>query len=59
MASLYVARSLTNWLWSKGRDPDLYALPIHSSVVDLLGQGLLVICFELVSLFGGKVQAGQ
>ncbi|KAG1778388.1 hypothetical protein EV702DRAFT_1220202, partial [Suillus placidus] len=50
--SLVVARLLTNFLWSKGRDPDTYALPIHSALMDLVGQLLLVLCFEIVSLLG-------
>ncbi|OAX36013.1 Mg transporter [Rhizopogon vinicolor AM-OR11-026] len=50
--SLVVARLLTNLLWSKGLDPDTYALPIHSALMDLVGQLLLVLCFEIVSLFG-------
>ncbi|KAF8898263.1 Mg transporter [Gymnopilus junonius] len=46
-ASLVIARLLTNFLWSKNRDPDLYALPIHSALMDLIGQLLLVLCFEI------------
>ncbi|KAH6919206.1 solute carrier family 41 member 1 [Coprinopsis sp. MPI-PUGE-AT-0042] len=54
--SLIVARYLTNWLWSKNRDPDIYALPVHSALMDLVGQGLLVLCFEIVSKLGAKVK---
>lgn len=50
--SLVVARLLTNFLWSKDLDPDTYALPIHSALMDLVGQLLLVLCFEIVSLLG-------
>jgi solute carrier family 41 len=50
VTSLVVARSLTNFLWSKDLDPDTYALPIHSALMDLVGQLLLVLCFEIVSL---------
>ncbi|KAG1749551.1 Mg transporter [Suillus lakei] len=50
--SLVVARLLTNFLWSRGFDPDTYALPIHSALVDLIGQVLLVLCFEIVSFLG-------
>ncbi|KAF9239130.1 hypothetical protein BU15DRAFT_88139 [Melanogaster broomeanus] len=53
--SLVVAHILTNYLWSKGRDPDIYALPIHSALMDLIGQLLLVLCFTLVSLMGVNV----
>jgi solute carrier family 41 len=52
--SLFLARSLTNYLWSKKLDPDLYALPIHSALMDLIGQLLLVLCFEIVSLIRGN-----
>ncbi|XP_006458665.1 hypothetical protein AGABI2DRAFT_217440 [Agaricus bisporus var. bisporus H97] len=55
--SLIIARYLTNWLWSKKRDPDMYALPIHSAFVDVMGQLLLVLCFEIVSGLGGNVTA--
>lgn len=34
----------------------MYAMPIHSSVVDLIGQLLLVVCFELVAHLGAKVE---
>ncbi len=54
--SLILARFLTNYLWLKGHDPDMYAMPIHSSVVDLVGQLLLVMCFEVVASLGGKVE---
>ncbi|KAF8894844.1 hypothetical protein BD779DRAFT_1669289 [Infundibulicybe gibba] len=38
LISLIIASPLTNYLWSKNLDPDLYALPIHSALVDLIGQ---------------------
>ncbi|KAG2132842.1 solute carrier family 41 member 1 [Suillus bovinus] len=52
VTSLVIARWLTDFLWSKGLDPDTYALPIHSALMDLIGQLLLVLCFEIVSLLG-------
>ncbi|KAF9453714.1 hypothetical protein P691DRAFT_657998 [Macrolepiota fuliginosa MF-IS2] len=55
LVSLVIARYLTDWLWSKNRDPDMYALPIHSALMDLIGQLLLVLCFEIVSRLGGRV----
>ncbi|TFK25742.1 solute carrier family 41 member 1 [Coprinopsis marcescibilis] len=55
-ASLVIARWLTNWLWAKGRDPDVYALPVHSALMDLIGQLLLVLCFEIVSAMGAKIK---
>ncbi|KAF5365558.1 hypothetical protein D9757_010905 [Collybiopsis confluens] len=51
-ASLFIARLLTNFLWSRNLDPDIYALPIHSAFMDLIGQLLLVLCFEIVTLLG-------
>ncbi|KAF8638855.1 hypothetical protein AX17_001911 [Amanita inopinata Kibby_2008] len=54
LASLCIARLLTDLLWKRGLDPDMYALPIHSALMDLIGQLLLVLCFELVSLLIGS-----
>ncbi|KAJ7611726.1 solute carrier family 41 member 1 [Roridomyces roridus] len=56
LSSLLIARALTNFLWSRNLDPDMYALPIHSALMDLIGQLLLVLCFEIVSLLGAKVE---
>jgi solute carrier family 41 len=55
-SSLLIARALTNFLWARKLDPDMYALPIHSALMDLIGQLLLVLCFEIVSLLGARVQ---
>ena len=49
VASLFIAQVLTDILWKRGLDPDMYALPIHSALVDLVGLLLLVLCFEIVS----------
>ncbi|EIW85659.1 hypothetical protein CONPUDRAFT_48875 [Coniophora puteana RWD-64-598 SS2] len=54
--SLLFARRLTEWLWARGRDPDMDAMPLHSAAMDLLGQLLLVLCFELVGLLGVKME---
>ncbi|KAJ8508162.1 hypothetical protein ONZ45_g9526 [Pleurotus djamor] len=56
-ASLIIARALTNFLWKRQYDPDMYALPIHSALMDLIGQLLLVLCFEIVTLLGGVVRS--
>ncbi|KAF8954972.1 hypothetical protein BDZ97DRAFT_361797 [Flammula alnicola] len=56
LSSLIIARFLTHFLWSIQRDPDSYALPIHSALMDLIGQLLLVLCFEIVSHLGGQVR---
>ncbi len=51
--SLSIAHLLTNLLWKRGLDPDMYALPIHSALMDLVGQTMLILCFEIVSLLSG------
>ncbi|KIY44072.1 hypothetical protein FISHEDRAFT_52057 [Fistulina hepatica ATCC 64428] len=56
MISLVIARLLTNFLWVRSLDPDTYALPVHSALMDLVGQLLLVICFEIASAIGAEVQ---
>ncbi|KAI0078969.1 hypothetical protein K474DRAFT_1738766 [Panus rudis PR-1116 ss-1] len=56
-ASLVIARYLTTFLWNRGLDPDVYAMPIHSALVDLISQLLLVACFEIVSALGMKVKS--
>ena len=56
LSSLVIARALTHFLWALNRDPDSYALPIHSALMDLIGQLLLVLCFEIVSRLGIKVR---
>ncbi|KAJ3728229.1 solute carrier family 41 member 1 [Lentinula raphanica] len=56
-ASLFIARLLTHFLWARNLDPDTYALPIHSALMDLIGQLLLVLCFEIVTLLGAVPHA--
>ncbi|RPD59304.1 hypothetical protein L226DRAFT_536323 [Lentinus tigrinus ALCF2SS1-7] len=53
--SLLVAQVLTIFLWKRGLDPDMYALPCQSALTDLVGQLLLVACYEVASLLGVKV----
>ncbi|KAI0317479.1 hypothetical protein OF83DRAFT_1171950 [Amylostereum chailletii] len=55
--SLLVARVLTTFLWTRKLDPDMYALPIHSALMDLVGQVLLVSCFEFAGLIGIHLRA--
>jgi solute carrier family 41 len=43
-------------LWRRKLDPDMYAMPIHSALMDLVGQGLLVACFEIVQRMGKNVE---
>ncbi|KAH9030069.1 Mg transporter [Lactarius hengduanensis] len=55
--SLVAGYALTNYLWSHKYDPDMYALPIHAALMDLVGQLLLVACFELASAIGLHVRS--
>lgn len=55
--SLAVAYFITNYLSKRGYDPDMYVLPIHSAVTDLVGELLLVTCFELASAIGLHVRS--
>ncbi|KIJ32441.1 hypothetical protein M422DRAFT_783433 [Sphaerobolus stellatus SS14] len=57
LISLTTARILTGFLWSRGLDPDTYALPIQTSLVDLTGQLMLVACYEIVSALGANVKS--
>ncbi|TCD68000.1 hypothetical protein EIP91_011669 [Steccherinum ochraceum] len=59
VVSLFIAKYLTQFLWNRDLDPDMYALPIHSALVDLVGQLLLVGCFEVVSLLGLDIKASR
>ncbi|KAI0668399.1 hypothetical protein C8Q78DRAFT_979705 [Trametes maxima] len=53
--SLVLAQLITTLLWKRGLDPDMYALPVQSALTDLVGQLLLVTCYEIASLLGAKV----
>ncbi|MBW0515699.1 hypothetical protein O181_055414 [Austropuccinia psidii MF-1] len=44
--SLVLANVLTNQLWNFGYDPDVYAIPLLSSIVDLVGQLSLVLTYS-------------
>jgi len=59
IASLVISQHLTIFLWSKGLDPDSYALPLQSSLVDLAGQLLLVACYELATVMGLHVSSAS
>ncbi|KAG8982855.1 Transcriptional regulator, partial [Tulasnella sp. 427] len=45
--ALVIAHYLTLIFWSRGYDPDNYCLPVHSALCDLIGQLMLVACYEL------------
>ncbi|KZV90818.1 MgtE-domain-containing protein [Exidia glandulosa HHB12029] len=56
-ASLALGQALTLLLWKRGLDPDTYALPIQSSLVDLFSQVLLVACYLLANALGADVMS--
>ncbi|KAF9935369.1 hypothetical protein FBU30_003159 [Linnemannia zychae] len=43
--SLVLAKAITRLFWKWGYDPDNYALPILTSLIDVLGTALLVVGF--------------
>ncbi|WVW78359.1 hypothetical protein I302_100313 [Kwoniella bestiolae CBS 10118] len=51
--SLVLAHWMTLFFWSKDLDPDSYTLPIHSALVDFLGQLLLMLAYE-ICIWQGK-----
>jgi hypothetical protein len=55
--SLIMAYYVTNYLARHGYDPDVYAMPIHSAIIDLMGQLMLVSSFELASVLGLHVRS--
>ncbi|EMD34326.1 hypothetical protein CERSUDRAFT_55373 [Gelatoporia subvermispora B] len=57
--ALYLAHLTTNFLWKRDLDPDMYALPFHSAFMDLVGQLLLVACYEIASALGAHVLIAQ
>ncbi|KIO25583.1 hypothetical protein M407DRAFT_208950 [Tulasnella calospora MUT 4182] len=53
--ALVIAHYLTLIFWSRGYDPDNYCLPVHSALCDLIGQLMLVACYELAGELGADV----
>ncbi|CAG8440186.1 3051_t:CDS:10 [Diversispora eburnea] len=45
MFTLILAKKLTLWLWNHKYDPDNYSLPYITAIVDVIGTGLLVLCY--------------
>ncbi|XP_034551007.1 solute carrier family 41 member 3-like isoform X2 [Notolabrus celidotus] len=45
---LHVAGLMVRWLWRRGQDPDNFSIPYLTALGDLLGTGLLALCFRLV-----------
>ncbi|KAG0081615.1 hypothetical protein BGZ90_006818 [Linnemannia elongata] len=55
--SLAMARWITHLFWNRGYDPDNYALPILTSLLDVIGTVLLVIGFWALS-YGDITSSG-
>ncbi|PWN19955.1 hypothetical protein BCV69DRAFT_214164 [Microstroma glucosiphilum] len=53
--ALWVAHALTLWLWKRDYDPDIYCLPYVSSIVDVVGQLLLVAAFGIAIFLGDNI----
>ncbi|XP_015284851.1 PREDICTED: solute carrier family 41 member 3 isoform X1 [Gekko japonicus] len=45
---LYMADLIVRLMWRKGLDPDNFSIPYLTALGDLLGTGLLALCFLLV-----------
>nr|XP_056716121.1 solute carrier family 41 member 3 isoform X1 [Euleptes europaea] len=50
---LYVADLIVRLMWRKGLDPDNFSIPYLTALGDLLGTGLLALCFLLVWIING------
>ncbi|CAD6932150.1 unnamed protein product [Tilletia controversa] len=55
--ALSLSHLLCHYLWAKDYDPDIYCLPFVSSIVDVIGQALLVMAFALAQALGEQVTA--
>uniref|UniRef100_A0A8C9T2P4 Solute carrier family 41 member n=1 Tax=Scleropages formosus TaxID=113540 RepID=A0A8C9T2P4_SCLFO len=47
---LYVADLIVRLMWRRGLDPDNFSIPYLTALGDLLGTGLLALCFHAVAL---------
>ncbi|KAK3547760.1 hypothetical protein QTP86_029152 [Hemibagrus guttatus] len=50
---LYMADVMVRFMWRRGLDPDNFSIPYLTALGDLLGTGLLALCFHLVFLLQG------
>ncbi|XP_060749667.1 solute carrier family 41 member 1 isoform X2 [Tachysurus vachellii] len=50
---LYTADVIVRFMWRRGLDPDNFSIPYLTALGDLLGTGLLALCFHLVFLLQG------
>ncbi|KAJ9476948.1 Mg transporter [Pseudozyma hubeiensis] len=55
--ALYLAHVICLVLWSRDYDPDIYCLPFVSSIVDVVGQSLLVMTFTIATVLGDHITA--
>ncbi|KAE8216248.1 hypothetical protein CF327_g549 [Tilletia walkeri] len=55
--ALSLSHIFCHYLWAKDYDPDIYCLPFVSSIVDVIGQALLVMAFALAQALGEQVTA--
>lgn len=55
--ALYLAHVICLVLWSRDYDPDIYCLPFVSSMVDVVGQSLLVMTFTIATNLGEHITA--
>lgn len=53
--SLALAHVMTMELWKRDYDPDIYCLPFVSSIVDVVGQALLVMAYATAKGLAGDV----
>ncbi len=57
MCALSLAHVICLVLWSRDYDPDIYCLPFVSSIVDVIGQSLLVTAFTVATALGDHITA--
>ncbi|UZJ56570.1 hypothetical protein CBS101457_005890 [Exobasidium rhododendri] len=57
LSSLCLSHFITLALWRRDYDPDIYCLPFITSIVDVIGQGLLVLAYYLAMSFGDTITA--
>ncbi|XP_069489269.1 solute carrier family 41 member 1 [Ambystoma mexicanum] len=51
---LYIADWMIHWMWSRGMDPDNFAIPYLTALGDLFGTGLLALSFHVLWLIGDR-----
>ncbi|XP_072529823.1 solute carrier family 41 member 2 [Salminus brasiliensis] len=51
---LCIADWMVHCLWRYGRDPDSFSIPYLTALGDLLGTGLLTLCFRLLQVISDK-----